>query len=121
MGFVELLFEHAELHGVAAEGVLWRRGKEGKRLRLRLSAEDRPQLLVDTDLGSHVPRRHEGHVRLRDEWRDDWTRHAKEYRRAEESRLARRGRNLPGRNERILACSGHFERRAAEHQNNGVP
>ena len=58
--------------------------------------KDRPELFLDADLGPDVPRQREGNVRVRNERRDDRARHAEKYRCAEESGLARGGRNLSG-------------------------
>jgi len=58
--------------------------KKGERLGVPLPPENRSQLLVDRDLERHARRTRQGHVRDRYERRADWTRHAEEYRRAEE-------------------------------------
>ena len=79
------------------------------------------QLFVDAHLGRHVQRQGEGHVRLRHERRDDRAGHQQEYQRAEESRLAGGGRNLSGRDQRILESAGNHCRRKEEHQDDGVP
>ena len=50
---------------------------EGERLGIPLPAEDRAQLLVDRDLGRHVRRPRQGHVRHRHERRADWPGHRK--------------------------------------------
>ena len=76
------------------ESAVRRCGYERERFRLRLSAEDRPQLLLDADLGQHVSRLGEGPVRVRHERCDDWPGLTKKYRGAEEGGLARRGRDL---------------------------
>ena len=56
VGVIQLLVEHAQVRGVAAEGILRRCREEGERLGFSLSAEDRPQVLLGGDLGRHVPR-----------------------------------------------------------------
>src|ERR1700685_578381 len=99
MGFDELLREHAEIHGVVAQVVVWRRSYEGKRIWFRLSAETRTRLLVDTYLGRHVQRKDQGHVGLRNEWGNDWPGHEQEHQCPEKSRLAGGGRNLRGRDQ----------------------
>ncbi len=56
MGLVQLLVEHAEVHGVVSEGAVRRLGEKGERLQLSLSAKDRSQVLVDRDVGRDVRR-----------------------------------------------------------------
>ena len=88
VGFDELLPEHAEIFRVADEGDLRRRGDKRKRIRVRLSAESGPGLFVDAHLGGYVQRQGQGHVRVRDERRDDRAGHKQKHQRAEESGLA---------------------------------
>ena len=54
VGLVQLLVEHAQVRRLLPQGDVRRRGDEGERLGLPLPAEDRPQLLLDRDLGQHV-------------------------------------------------------------------
>ena len=56
VGVLQLLVEHAEVRRLAPQGAVRRRRDEGERLGLPLSAEDRSQVLLDRDLGRHVPR-----------------------------------------------------------------
>ena len=46
MGIVQLLVEHAQVHGVVPEGDVRPGGNQGKRFRLQLSPQDRSQVLV---------------------------------------------------------------------------
>ena len=55
VGVDELLDELPEVHGLAAQGHLRQGRDEGERLRLRLAAQGRRQLLVDVHLRRHVP------------------------------------------------------------------
>ena len=111
VGVHELLGEHAEVRRLAAQGALRRRRAEGERLGVPLSAEARAQALLDRDLGRHVPRHHQGHVRVRHERSRHRSELAKEYRRPEEGRLAGGVRNLSGRNQRVLEIARRVARR----------
>ena len=108
MGLVQLLVEHAEVRRVVPQGDVRRRRHEGKRLGVPLPAQDRPQVLLGRDLGRHVPRQRQRHVRLRHERRRRSVPNSqKEHRRAEESRLAGGLRDLSRRDQRVLEISRH--------------
>src|SRR4029077_9169211 len=96
VGFVQLLWQYAEIRGQLSEGPLWRRGHETKRLGLRLSAESGSQLFVGADVGRHVQRQHQRHAGLWDERRSDWSQFKEKYRRAEKSGFPGGGGNLSG-------------------------
>jgi len=71
LGLVQLLLEYSEVCGLASESDVWSGGNEGKRFRVSLSAEGRPQLFLGKHLERHVRRQSERHVRLRHERRND--------------------------------------------------
>ena len=81
MGVVQLLVEHAALRRLLPESHVWRRGHQGKRLRIPLHAEGGSQLLLDRALGPDVPRLRERIVCVRYERRGYRSRFAEEYRR----------------------------------------
>ncbi len=56
LGFVQLLVEHAEVRSLVSESDVRPRCHEGKRLGLRLPAQDRPQLFLGQHLERHVRR-----------------------------------------------------------------
>ena len=95
--------------------------QQGERLGLPLPAEDRAQALLDRNLGRHVPRHHQGPVRLRHERRRHRSQLAEEYRRAEEGRLAGGLRNLSRRNQRVLEIARHHHRGDEAHSDHGLP
>ena len=96
VGFVQLLLEHAEVCRLLLEGPVRGRGHERKRFCIPLHAEGGSQLFLDSDLGQHVPRLSQGNACLRHERRRYRAGLAEKYRCAQESRLARRGRDLSG-------------------------
>src|SRR5258708_33257365 len=102
LGFVQLLREHAKVCGQLAEGDVRRRGNQADRLGVRLSAEGRPQLFVGTVVGQHVQRNRQRDFRVWNEWRGHRTGHQEKYQRVEEGGFSGGGRNLSGRDQRVL-------------------
>ncbi len=84
VGVVQLLVEHAEVHGFVPEGAVRTCGDQGKRFRVQLPAQDRSQVFLGGKLERHVRGQREGVFCLRHEWRDDRSRFQEEYRRLEE-------------------------------------
>ena len=72
VGLFQLLVEYPEVCRVVHEGAVWRCSHKRKRLGIPLHAEGGPQLFLDPDLGQHVSRLGEGHVRVRHERRRHW-------------------------------------------------
>ena len=122
VGLVQLLVEHAEVRGLVPEGDVRRRGDEGERLGLPLSAEDRPQVLLDARSGTTCTTASvKGLFAFGMNGVADRPELAEEHRRAEEGRLAGGRRDLSGRDQRVLEVAGHHARGDEEDPDDGLP
>src|SRR5882762_838161 len=122
MGFVQLLREHAKVCGQLVEGDVRRSGNQANRLGVRLSAESGPQLFVGTVVGQHVQRTRERDFRVWNERRGHRAGHQEKYRRAEKSGFSGGGRNLSGRDQRVLDREGgKLQGRDSEDPNYRLP
>src|SRR5262249_3897051 len=121
MGLIQLLVKHPEVRRFLHEGDVWRRGQERKRLGIQLSAEDGSEVFLGRHLERHVRGQGQGPVCFWHEWGDDRPKFAEEYRRAQESRLAGGLRDLPGRDQRLLAIPGNKAGGYEEHQHYRLP
>jgi hypothetical protein len=119
MGLVQLLVEHAEVRRFLPESDVRRRRQEGKRLGIRLPAENRSRIFLD-----HIWDDMYGQVKgllafgMNGVHRSQF---AQEYRRAQEGRVAGRLRHLSRRDQRLLAIPRHHARGDEEDQDRGLP